>query len=416
MSSVVPSGAGVAPTGSRADPLQASLAKAADAQVARIVAMVDAMPHRGSADALIAPLRSRLAKLELARRPGFTRLLFDPINPLIMPAKLWRRGRDIGIPRSVLMPMSNALRGMLPALVAEIDQALATIVPGDDAALARVGEQLWPAAAVAIDDMPMPDGWADAAGLMYNDYLGLARTIAAVLHEATEIERLATGKRAPTDEAVRAVLVRSHQRGPVAFAAVLTVLLARMPAPDRVMILASELGRGASLECADQVSAHLLTRLQDRIEAIGTAESPDVTATSVEVAGTAIMLRALDEGKNMPPDHRRRVEQIRSDTDLLCRRRFEQAMQAMMAQQNAAVVEPPNDGVIADLEARARDLRRLEAAGRLLGSAACYDALLRQAILSLRSPGAGLTVAERARLTEILAGPEEALTLMGSGA
>jgi hypothetical protein len=53
--------------------IQTSLAHAADAQIARVVAMVDAMPERGSADALIAPLRPRLAALRPTRPLSFTR-------------------------------------------------------------------------------------------------------------------------------------------------------------------------------------------------------------------------------------------------------------------------------------------------------------------------------------------------------
>jgi len=50
--------------------LQRSLLDAGDAQISRIVAMVDALPERGSADALIAPLRPRLARLHPRRRPS----------------------------------------------------------------------------------------------------------------------------------------------------------------------------------------------------------------------------------------------------------------------------------------------------------------------------------------------------------
>ena len=70
-----------------------TLNAARDEQLARVVAVVDALPARGAADTLIAPLRPRLATLRPTRPLNLTRLLFTPLDPLIVPSAEWRRRR-----------------------------------------------------------------------------------------------------------------------------------------------------------------------------------------------------------------------------------------------------------------------------------------------------------------------------------
>jgi len=84
------------------------LAGARDEQILKVVAMVDAMPHRGAADQLIAPLRGRLAQLRPPRPLRFARLLFLPLDPLIVPAPRWRPDHGT-IPRSAIPSLAAAV-------------------------------------------------------------------------------------------------------------------------------------------------------------------------------------------------------------------------------------------------------------------------------------------------------------------
>src|SRR5580698_2227106 len=84
------------------------LADARDAQIMQVVAMVDAMPNRGSADQLIAPLRDRLTRLRPPRPLRFARLLFLPLDPLIVPPARWRLEHPT-IPRSVIPLLAAAV-------------------------------------------------------------------------------------------------------------------------------------------------------------------------------------------------------------------------------------------------------------------------------------------------------------------
>ena len=149
------------PPGAHVNTVQNSLVNAPDAQLARIVAMVDAIPVRGAADALIAPLRPRLALLRPARKMQLTRLLFSPLNPLIVPLRAWRRG-DVGVARSNLPPLSTAVRAALPDLCREVDDALLAISPGDGSALLSLGARLWPEAAAMLLSVALQVVFPDA--------------------------------------------------------------------------------------------------------------------------------------------------------------------------------------------------------------------------------------------------------------
>ena len=94
-----------------------------------------------------------------------------------------------------------------------------------------------------------------------------------------------------------------------------------------------------------------------------------------------------------------------------CRARFETVLNEDLLSRLDTLAEDPNDETIHQLETAARDLRRLEAFGRLLGGGDRYTALLQSCSDSLTRAG-HLRVADRVRLAEILLGPRAALALL----
>ena len=71
--------------------LHHGLSTAPDMQIAKVVAVVDALEVRGAADEMIEPLRPRLPQLRLPRPLRFSRLLFMPLDVLIVSNPAWRR-------------------------------------------------------------------------------------------------------------------------------------------------------------------------------------------------------------------------------------------------------------------------------------------------------------------------------------
>ena len=123
--------------------LHQSLATAQDSQITRLVAMVDTLPDRGVIDDLVAPLRSRLAQLRPARPLRFIRLLFTPLDPLIVPAPRWRPDGP-SLPRTALPALAAAAHDTMGEEAAQIDGMIADRTTRDLPAIARAGALLWP--------------------------------------------------------------------------------------------------------------------------------------------------------------------------------------------------------------------------------------------------------------------------------
>src|ERR1700744_3703323 len=81
--------------------LRSQLVHAEDEKIHRILELIDSLERREDADAVIAPLRERLAKLKPRRKINFARLLFRPFDPLIVGPADWSRDSP-NIPRTAL--------------------------------------------------------------------------------------------------------------------------------------------------------------------------------------------------------------------------------------------------------------------------------------------------------------------------
>src|SRR5262245_11942506 len=101
--------------------LRSALATAEDSKIHLVLELVDRLETRGDADALIAPLRRRLAKLKPKRKMTFARLLFTPFNPLIVDAQGWKPDSP-AIARTVIPFLARQIQ-------ANLDDANASLLP-----------------------------------------------------------------------------------------------------------------------------------------------------------------------------------------------------------------------------------------------------------------------------------------------
>ena len=394
--------------------LRASLASARDAQITKVVAMVDAMPQRGAADDLIAPLRPRLAQLRPARPLSFTRLLFIPLDPVIVPSREWRFG-DAGVPRSALSPIACAIEAAEPSLKEAMTPGLAIPGPDDRGAVIAAGSVIWPRAAMLLQQLQVPGDWEARTGLPTAYFQPLTLTVSAVLHEAADIKRVVANRRMPDDDWVRGLLARTAARQPSAVPTLIAVLLAKLPTPSRVLAIASEASSDRPRQGIETALDHTLARLRDMLNqasAESLSEPCDLAQAALDTAKIATLLMSLGDSAAGRPSRRREIEHIRRTADAQCRARFAAALSDTL--ETAVTARDPDDPAIAALEASARDLRRLEAAGRALGSGEHFDVLLHGASAKFRGAATGLSLVDRARMVEILSGADEAMALLAS--
>ncbi|MDE2006277.1 MAG: hypothetical protein KGI51_06910 [Rhodospirillales bacterium] len=383
--------------------LARALADAPETRIAKAVALVDGMAIRGAADTLIAPLRGRLAGLGIGRRVNFGRLLFLPLDPVIVPAQSWRPGMA-AIPRGALPPIIAATE----AALGEEARAIAASLQTEVDPAPRLGPLLWRQAAAPIRalEAAAPPGWAES-GLPPASLGPIARGIAAVLTAWPALCPLAGGDAQSRDLAE--ALGEAAGEGPDVWALVLAVALARGADPVPIARLGTELaGRGGP--AMHQALGQALDAATEALEREANAP-PAQAASAVRRAGR-LLGATIDRAG---PAQKSALLAFAGRLDGACRARVAAECAADVLAPLAALTEARCDAALPGLERAARCLRDLEQEARRIGGGAAYDALFRDAAARIAALPAAhpMTPMDRARMIEILDGPEAALRALG---
>jgi hypothetical protein len=406
------------PSGRDIRELGRRLAEAPDAEVARAVAVVDQLPQRGGADQLIEALRPRLAQIRPPRPLRFTRLLFLPLDPLIVPPPRWQP-RLPTIPRSALTPLAATVRAGLGAEAAAIDALIQALSSRHAEAAIRAGNLLWPRAARLLAAVPPPVDWAET-GLSMAMYTTLARRVGAVLAQASLLRELGAeadaGLASPRVAPIQAMITDVGASCPDALTMLVTLLLAKLPQLAALLPrIGPEMGAQAESglrQAGQEATDALLAGLESDGAMEAAVAGSDLADAAHEVRRTVTLLQQLAQRTDVP-QMRARGQAIRQRLDAGCRRRFAHAM----ATEFLPLLRQPPTGTDAAathaLEATARHLRELESEARVVGGADTYDTQLRQAAAAVQAGGAAMSLTARARLVEILVGPEAAMALLG---
>ena len=387
--------------------VQHKLRTAGDEQLAQVVALVDAMPARGEADALIAPLRARLAALEPARPLTFTRLLFRPLDPVIVIGPRWRPGVP-AVPRTALPSIGQAIIARLGPAVAPIKEMIAGHNGRERAVAADAGRALWPAAAAVLDRLPLPADWRHVTGLPESCYTEIRSNIEAVLHQAVPLRQRAQDGDATglVHASSTAILAATQAQHPAGLGIVLAVLLADGAEAGPALLAAMAIP-GAQVDSA-------VEQTLDRVQHVLTNVLPSsgLAAASSQAKRVAALLDAI-EGPCARPMLRSQTQRTRQLADQACQGRLRQALDQDFLPKLAGPGTVLDDAEVTDLESTARGLRLLATVGRRLGGGTKYDQLLcRTAADACAVTDSTLTHMERLRLAELLVGSDAARRLM----
>ena len=363
----------------------------------------------------MAPLRSRLARLRPPRPLRFARLLFLPLDPLIVPAQRWRPG-DPGIPRTVIPVLAAAVEARLGATGQQVAALIAGRTTADTGVIEAAGALLWPAAAACSHPAPIPRDW-DQTGLAPRFHGPLSRRIAALLSQTGPIRGLAE---APDPETIQTILTGAATIDPDIWPALVALLLARSPgSAPRLEQVARALGprAEAAMRGAEETAAALLLEQLDDGGAEARIGGADLSDASAAIRRMTTLLGMLGHD-GAPASRRERAHQVRDRIRSACEAVFTEHLTSefLLPLRTPGVAEDPD--MVWSLEAAARGLRTLETEARRAGGGKTYDRLLAEAASAVRATtaGGGLGLAGAARLTEILLGPEAALALLGEEA
>lgn len=387
-----------------------ALAAASDTALTRVVALVDSLENRAEADRVLERARPRLRHLRPPRPLRLPRLLFLPLGGAIRDAAAWQRGSG-QLPRSALAPLAASLRSAAPEGLARLEAACEGQSCDDPAATGRIGRELWALAAAALPEA-LPAGWAEATGLRDGDHAPLRQLCVAVWRQAgplwDAVEAAAAG---PPEPLLRAALAGPAAAGEAVFGAALATLLRHAAAPGTVAAIAAGLGPTAGRIAEQALDGFVATA------------APELDAAEPARGASAVrrFLQAMADLEASPlcrkPERRRQLQQLRHEVDLACRSAFATGVETQLVDPIGRLVAAAADCEVDQLEAAARGLKQLEAAGRSVGSESSYDRALRSFGAALEATGAraaagGLTRVDLARIAEILCGPETALRLL----
>ncbi len=405
--------------------LHPKLLAADNRKIRRIMAVVDEVANPELNRALLDPVRHRLAALKPIRPLRFTRLLFMPLDPLLVPPRAWRPD-ETALPRSILTPIAKTVRDHLGSMAPYIDKIIADGQADIPRAITAAGEALWPRAAEILAGSPPPADWL-ATGLPNTAYAALATNIAAVLRRAPSLRRLARNEEIGTqendsqvvDEILRDIVNESEvscamiarlilERSPHA-AGLLRMIVTTTRSQDEKALMQKAMDRGL-----DQALSHV-EHDNGFADTIGRGVLADA---GEEVRRVSTLLREV-ESDPASSGQWPRVKAIREKLSRVCYTRFVRGVRENLVAPLEAAVRPFDGAGQTELEARARELRKLDAVARKLGRPAEYDRQLLAASEAVRAAAeAGvLTPMRKLRLIEMLAGSDaaEALYLRASG-
>ena len=399
--------------------LRTRLLAADDAKIARILAVVETAADPNINRVLMDPLRARLAALKPGRPLRFTRLLFIPLDPLIVSAPDWKPGAP-AVPRTALDAIAGCVRRALGGEAAVLDAKIEGLKTDASEVVSAAGATLWPRAAEILDGAGVPDDW-EGTGLRHDVWAGLARSVATVLRRAPQLRTLIRdseiGAIETDDQIVRDIARNTAHEPPEGCAMLMRLILARSPqAAALLRRLVSLGGNPAEKAVLRQAVATgidcVLTRKEESDgldDEVGQVPLPDATD---EVRRIAVLLKEIEDDPDFA-QQRQRVHFIRAKLDRACRARFAGGREEGLISPLTATTDPVNGAGQTKLENRARDLRSLEKAGRKIGGGDSYDRQLAQATdIVLKAAEAGvLTPVRRLRLIEILSGVEAAEAL-----
>jgi len=380
------------------------LAAATDSQVLRIIATVETAADRREAEILLSPLRPRLNVLRPPRRLRIRRLMFYPLDPVILPPRRWRPGRP-AIPRSILTPLATTVATAIPASIAQAEALLAGQTTANKALIRAAGSVIWPATAAALDAVAKPAAWSDT-GLAVAHYHALAPILAALLRQASALETLILtalpGMLPPSADAVHAILRAVEQDHPPALPTLFLLLMMRLPEPAVLFSLSRRdpTTRGLAAARADAV-AFLLERIEREGAAAWIAGGP--LAEAAETVRRLLELLMLIDQRGSAAMHPTCLA-LRQALDLACRRRVEVAVQSdLLPALSHRPVEPEA------LETMTLGLALFHAEAREVGGKQFYDTMLGRLMATIRQHTQPPLAA---RLIEILLGTDAALAML----
>jgi hypothetical protein len=389
-----------------------------DGKIMRVLALMDEVASPAINRTLLDPLRPRLAVLRPARPLRFGRLLFTPLDPLIVPVADWRAG-DPSVPRTALSSIYHAVRAGLGSETIHIDKIIAGQSADLSQALSLAAEALWPRAAEVLAVAPLPADWPET-GLPPRTWSQLARAVAAVLRCAPRLRLLAreadTGGLELESGALDDIMRRNIDDPPEAYAMIVRLILLRAPRAMPLLRRLAVAGRNADErtllnQIIERETDRALREIEDADDLAGEFARVGLEDATFRARRMITLSRIL--ASDASAAMRSRLRAVRDKLGVACVARFAEGVRDGLVAPLAAAPHKLDAVGQRRLENAARELRKLEIVGHDFGDPSGYAAQSRVAAEAMRLAVAsgGLAPIRHLRLVEILFGADAAEAL-----
>lgn len=379
--------------------------QATDSQLLKIVGMVDELPMRGSADAILEPVRARLKHLRPERPLNLLRLLFLPLDPLLLDPRGWRPGPG-KVPRSAIAPLAAALRAAEPRVFQAAENALTGLKFSDGQMVSELGAVLWTAAARSIPSAP-PQGWTDA-GLPIDAFPVIAETCKPLWRHGVALWKLrAAAPDGLREQDLRVAFRQVAQDGPEAVRTVLSALLPFSLNPAQMIALVG--GLDCSLaSIAEQALDRYLAGINPDFDFL------DLAAVAAAAHRFALVLDDLDKACDPTrPKRAQLLHSLRQAAAGACMERLSGQVEVHLRQPLKMFITGGTvvDKEVQTLETSAIALRSIASSGRGLRRDADFEqslspviTLLAGALPTLKKSPECFQPVDALRILEILGG------------
>jgi hypothetical protein len=408
----------IGPTANRLEGrrLGSQLTTVEDEKIHRVLEIVDSLGLRGEADAVIAPIRARLAKLRPKRTLNCARLLFTPFDPLMVSPADWIPGSST-IPRTALTALARQVQAKLATEYTDLDLASATYRCSDDlVSILAAGRKVWPRAAEILRcPMAVPSDWRDETGLRDQDFTALRTALQALLPLAAPLLQIAVDARDgrnPEPEQLLEMLEATAQAGAQVTTMFVAMGLHWLPCTGMFIKVADRFVGGLANPAVAATIDNAVEVVLSGIER-SSLFGARLASAAGEIRRVAVLMEDLVTCSANKPSRRNRIEQVRQDVDTACRESFGAEINDLFLEPCAGIATA--DGAAIDaFEDTARTLRRYESVARKFGGAEFYDQQLKLAAqaVSPRPDESTKTRVSRIRLIEILRGADVAAAAM----
>ena len=397
--------------------LRREIVHADDEKIGKIVAYVDQVGDAEINRALLDALRGRVALLRPVRPLRLSRLLFIPLDPLIVSPAKWRPDNP-RVPRSALSPLFSLVMRQIGADVATLHGMVEGQTTQSEAAIAQAGGALWPRAAAILRAATPPPEW-EQTRLPEALFSPMARAVAAVLwrgRDLLQLARNAQNRDASHDvHLVGDIMAKLADETPESAALVIQLVLLHAPQAivhvRQAILTIQNAHENMTMHRALSLGVdQCLTYVECEADCVRKIAKGSVRQATEEIKLVARVLNAIDKDPSAAA-HRSRLRAMREQMDKASQARFKNGILEDLARAVTALKQPASSTEQTQMETSARDLRALEGAARQFGNSTCYDQhLLHTADVARSAFAAGTISLPRAcRLLEILSGPEAAM-------